>query len=523
MICPFKRLLTISFFLIALANGAAQTPKTGPALDLAEYRTVANAATTKIASGDASSNGQTGYLGVAVARDDKGRLVVEEVQIDSPAAKAGLKKGDVVTRVGDHVVENPLAFREWLQSTPPGAAVKLGLVREDGPLEVSATLAATSKPLKRPAVGKKGAPAPTIWRDPVLRVAVIAIEFADVKHNAKVAAAEWEEALFSQGVYQKKDNATGQAVHGSLNDYFGEQSGGAFKLKGKIFDWIAVGKKRSDYVQGSGTSNKTALVNEALDKLLARDGKEALKDFDALFFLYAGDQHKTNRGAIYYPHAGALQHQGKRWPYLLAPEGGPRMTTINNLTKLTAQVLGLPDLAARTEDAGSVGLGVWCVLSNPILDGRPQHLSAWAKEKLGWLKPAVIDPTTKQKLLLGPIEDSPKECFKVLIRPDGSEYYLLENRRKKGFDADLPAEGLLIWHVSRDRPILRESHGLEGPSAPLTHLSAVPYPSDANTAFTPDTLPSSRSPLGGGFPVHMTNIQQVPDGRIAFTIGSEFR
>jgi len=178
---------------------------------------------------------------------------------------------------------------------------------------------------------------------------------------------------------------------------------------------------------------------------------------------------------------------------------------------------------ARPEDAGSVGLGAWCVLSNPILEGRPQHLSAWAKEKLGWVKPAVIDPTVKQKLLLNPIEDSPLECFKVLIRPDGSEYYLLENRRKKGFDADLSAEGLLIWHVLKDRPVLRESHGLEGPNAPLTHLSAVPYPSDANTAFTPDTIPSSRSPLGGGFPVHITNILQVPDGRIAFTIGAEFR
>ena len=28
-----------------------------------------------------------------------------------------------------------------------------------------------------------------------------------------------------------------------------------------------------------------------------------------------------------------------------------------------------------------------------------------------------------------------------------SQYYLLENRRKEGFDRSLPAEGLLIWHV----------------------------------------------------------------------------
>jgi hypothetical protein len=53
---------------------------------------------------------------------------------------------------------------------------------------------------------------------------------------------------------------------------------------------------------------------------------------------------------------------------------------------------------------------------------------------------------------------------KVLARPDGSEYFLLENRRKKGFDVSLPAEGLLIWRVIANRPILEESHGVEGPS-----------------------------------------------------------
>jgi hypothetical protein len=162
-------------------------------------------------------------------------------------------------------------------------------------------------------------------------------------------------------------------------------------------------------------------------------------------------------------------------------------------------------------------------MSNPFTTDRPQHFCAWAKEKLGWVKPAVIDPTVKQKLVLAPIEDSPKECFKVLVRPDGSEYFLLENRRKKGFDEGLPAEGLLIWRVVNDRPILEESHGVEGPAGPTVHLSAVPYPSQANNAFTPETTPSSRSPLGGGLPVHITEIRRLSDGRVTFHIGYEYR
>jgi hypothetical protein len=161
-------------------------------------------------------------------------------------------------------------------------------------------------------------------------------------------------------------------------------------------------------------------------------------------------------------------------------------------------------------------------MANQVGNGKPQHFCAWSKERLGWIKPAVIDPTVKQKLILGPIEDSPKECFKVLVRPDASEYLLLENRRKKGFDASLPAEGLLIWRVVGNRPILEESHGVEGAAGPRMFLTSVPYPSNANDSFTPYTIPSSRCQLGGGLPVYITSITKLADGRISFHIGYEY-
>ena len=186
-------------------------------------------------------------------------------------------------------------------------------------------------------------------------------------------------------------------------------------------------------------------------------------------------------------------------------------------------MLGLPDLYARPEQPGSEGVWQWCAMSNQIGGGRPQHFCAWSKEKLGWVRPTVIDPSIKQKLILAPIEDSPRECFKILLRPDGSEYLLLENRRKKGFDQSLPAEGLLLWRVVQNRPFLVESHGVEGPSGPRTFLAEVPYPSPANDAFTPFTTPSSRPQLGGGASVHLTNIRRLPDGRVAFQVGYEYQ
>ena len=81
---------------------------------------------------------------------------------------------------------------------------------------------------------------------------------------------------------------------------------------------------------------------------------------------------------------------------------------------------------------------------------------------------------------------------------------------------------MLIWRVVANRPILEEAHGVEGPSGPRVYLPSVPFPSKANTAFTPYTTPSSRAQLGGGRPVFLTNIRQLADGRVAFHIGYEF-
>jgi hypothetical protein len=99
----------------------------------------------------------------------------------------------------------------------------------------------------------------------------------------------------------------------------------------------------------------------------------------------------------------------------------------------------------------------------------------------------------------------------------------LENRKKKGFDASLPADGLLVWRVVGNRPILEESHGVEGPRGPYVFQNAVPFPSVANNSFTPFTIPSSRSQLGGGLPVYITNIEKLNDGRITFQVGYEFQ
>jgi M6 family metalloprotease-like protein len=578
---------------------------------LPEFRTVETAVAARIEPRPSALADQPGYLGVHVAPDAQGRLVVADIAADSPAARAGMRPGDVILELAGQGVQDAARLREAIQAKDPGEPVRLVVERGSEELELTATVGAVSRPMKageqRALLGVQvgdaaegGAPVTRVtpgfpaekagirvgdrileidgrplgadrlsdrlsdrkpgdtvtlllrrgegteevkvtlaadrsgpdgyfrggaaWKKPVYRLAVIGIEYPDVKRNSKITLRDWEEALFSRKSYAGKASATGQPVHGSLNDYYEEQSCGAFRVEGRVFDWVEAAKKRLEYSPGTGTgtSNRTALLAEALDKLAAREGPDALKDFDGIFFLYAGERVQTSRGGLYWPHRANVSWKGRRWSYFIVPEGGSRMSSISVIAHEFGHLLGLPDLYARPENPGSEGLGAWCAMSNENGNGRPQHFSAWCKEQLGWLKPAVIDPTVKQRLVLSPVEGSSRECFKVLVRPDGSEYLLLENRRKTGFDQDLPAEGLLIWRVVRSRPVLEESHGVEGPSGPRVHLAAVPYPSASNDAFTPHTTPSSRSQLGGGLPVYLTNIRRLPDGRVSFHIGYEY-
>lgn len=455
-------------------------------------------------------------LGVTVEEDANG-LRIRSVSRGSPAESVGLRPDDlIVVKVQDKVLTVPDQLAEYLAARPPGEPVDLLVRRRGQEMTVRPRLAAPPSARVLPRWEERRL---SFWPLRQYRLAVVPVEFPDARHNPAISPRAWQDALFSEQTYRGK-NATGQNVYGSLFDYYHEQSCGRFRLQGRVFDHVAVGKKRPEY---AAHPNRHALLTEALERLEAREGMGILERFHGVCFLYAGERYPSARGGIFWPHQGSLSYQGRRWNYIICPEGGPRMTSISILAHEFGHLLGLPDLYAQPDSGRPEGLGVWCTMSNGHgQEGRPLHLSAWCKEQLGWLQPAVVQPTVKQRLILAPIEGSPYECFKVLVRPDGSEYFLLENRAARGFDRDLPGEGLLIWRVVNGRPVLEESHGLAGPEGPRRYAAQVPFPSTANNAFTPYTTPSSKSPLGGGYPVSITNIRRLPDGRITFHLGEDY-
>ncbi len=522
------------------AGGPAMAEETAPypRLILPGYRTVAEAirANPKQFRLDAPPRlTPAGFLGIAVIERD-GQVIIEEVAIDSPAEQAGLRPGDRLLAVNGRSVRTAAAARELLADLLAGQTVTLTIDR-NGRQQLRATLRPISEPLTPPerpfGKGGKGGfgwdDRPSrAWRKPLYRLGIVGIEYPDVAPNPKIRPEDWERAIFSRGAYTDK-SPTGEKVYGSMHDYYAEVSYGKLRLEGRFLGWFQVSKKRNDYSTGSGTSpaEKRALLVEALDRVTAQYGKDALNDYDGLCFLYAGGRVQTTRGGLYWPHKANITYNNRSIPYFIVPEGGSRMNDISVFCHEFGHMLGLPDLYARPEQPGSEGVWQWCVMSNQLGGGRPQHPSAWCKEQLGWIQPVVLDPRVKQKLILAPIWNDPTQCYKVMVRPDGSEYFLLEYRTKNGWDAGLPAEGLLIWRVfaggrGRQPVYLEEAHGIEGAPGPRLFPDNVPFPSKANNSFTPLTIPSSKSQLGGGLPVWITNIHKLPDGRIAFHIGYEY-
>lgn len=487
-------------------------------------KTVLMAATLRATTRPMAAAGRA-VMGITLGTGKGPGVKLADVTPGGPASVSGLKAGDVIVKVDGKDVDGDTGFRDLLADRRPGDRINILAERDGKRVEAQPTLVAEGVTPGGP--GGRGGwddRIPSAWKKTTYRLAILGVEYPDVKHNAKITDADWEESMFSLGTYTER-SATGSKVYGSMHDYYKEISYGKLKLEGKFLGWVTAKKKRLDYSLGTGTSvgEKTALLTEALDLYTAEHGKDALTNYDGIFFLYAGDSVKTTRGGLYWPHRANVGYGGRRLPYFIVDEGGSSMKNISVFAHEFGHMLGLPDLYARPELPGSEGVGVWCAMSNQVGNGKPQHFSAWCREQLGWIRPTLIDPRVKQKLVLGPIEDDPTQCVKVAVRADGSEYFLLENRQKKGFDESLPASGLLVWRVVNGKPVLEESHGVEGASGPKVYLSAVPFPSQSNTSFTPYTVPSSRSQLGGGLPVHVTNIRRLPDGRITFHIGYEYQ
>ena len=100
---------------------------------------------------------ETGWLGLSIEEVSAQKaqelklpgvygVLVNEVGADSPAAKAGLKNGDVITDYDGQRVEGVLEFRRLLRETPPGRTAKMTIWRDGHSQTISAEVGKNENP-----------------------------------------------------------------------------------------------------------------------------------------------------------------------------------------------------------------------------------------------------------------------------------------------------------------------------------------------------------------------------------------
>jgi serine protease Do len=105
---------------------------------------------------------ERGWLGVSVqdaAIEEPGRgglaqrgVLVAAIERNSPAARAGLRQGDVVTAINGERVESSRALVRNVAAVPPGQTVRLTVLREGREREMPVQVG------RRPSGGSAGGP-----------------------------------------------------------------------------------------------------------------------------------------------------------------------------------------------------------------------------------------------------------------------------------------------------------------------------------------------------------------------------
>jgi immune inhibitor A len=398
---------------------------------------------------------------------------------------------------------------------------------------------------------------------------VILAEFSDTPH--RIEPARFDRLLFAADTV-------------SMRTYYDEVSRGAFQLTGDLHGWVTLPRTKQYYSQGVGgvgsyPTNGQRMAEDALTEAI--DGGLDLSAYDAdtdgfvdaLLVIHSGQGYEWASNAQVTPEHDTDAINSHKWAlrrtdygaglpevedYFTCPElqlarkihypaWDDSIATIGVYCHEFGHMLGLPDFYDTFTFENRIGhwdlmdYGSWCGLLLP--GDLPSHYSAWSRMFLGWTTEETLPPPTGdtlgETLTLAPVtaEGVP---LRLLSNPGGvdwsmgspgdGEFFLAEVRRREGFDAALPADGLILFHADESREGNRTDENPDGGGLLLLlpqdevvsvmpgNAAADPWPSTGGqNAFDSTSTPSSRLFDGTDSGVELREITQ-PDaeGRVFF-------
>ena len=282
----------------------------------------------------------------------------------------------------------------------------------------------------------------------------------------------------NQALYNNVANTPGytddNGFQGSVADYFKDQSRGDFELTFDVVGPVTVSHDAEYYGENNDNGDDMhpeEMVVEAitLAKDLVTDWKQYDWDddneVDQVMIVYAGEG-EADGGAdnTIWPHEWELKFVDldfevtdgiKVNTYAVANEGlvYDNQFYINGIGTIChefSHCLGLPDMY-DVSYSGYFGMGPWSLMDSGSYNGNgfvPAGYTSYDKYCIGWIQPTEL--TSAQEVNnMQPLNES-SDVYMITNAAHPDEYYLLENRQKKGWDAHLPTSGMLILHVDYD-------------------------------------------------------------------------
>ena len=278
-------------------------------------------------------------------------------------------------------------------------------------------------------------------------------------------------------LYTRICNETGfneGRFRGSVNDYFKAQSYNQFNLTFDVVGPVQMPNTYQYYGQDVGGQGNDAHPGEMVatacqaivDKVDFRDYDwDGDGMVDQVMCIYAGQgQADGGDNSTIWPHEWELTESDYGSTLELdsviintyACANERRSYSIEGIGTIChefSHCLGLPDMY-DINYGGNYGMGEWSLMDEGSYNGDgfcPSGYSSFDKYTCGWVKPIELDHNITIEAMR-PLEDT-AEVYMVRNGAYENEYYLLENRQQKGWDAEIPGDGMLILYVDYDREI----------------------------------------------------------------------
>lgn len=250
---------------------------------------------------------------------------------------------------------------------------------------------------------------------------------------------------------------------GSVADYFKAQSNGKFEMNFDVMGPYTLGEQ-AFYGKNEGGQqdvNVQAMISGCLGKAAAEGIDFSPYDWDGdgqmemVFVVYAGRGEATGGGDnTIWPHKGRMTNPVKCGNKTLINYAcSNELSTSNEVDGIGtichefSHCFGYPD-AYDTNYTGLYGMGTWDLMCQGNYNGNgftPAGYTAYEKYAAGWITPIELKENTSVSGMKPLAEGGDAYIFK---NPNNSdEYYLIENRQKKGWDAGLAGSGIIINHI----------------------------------------------------------------------------